>query len=290
MQITEYPHKTPKPWRAVAHTQVPQLPSTLSNCSSRTSSSSGITEKFWECRSTLSSTSSKRSSSSLKQTRTYWAIFQGTIHDSALQQEEYFSQKNSCHETSIIKAEKEIIDVKDVTTLQDESECEHSDNLEQYLEDDQTFHWHTEQKEPKFAFRKQNTESPSVLSHRCKDCKIIFQMSTDQVHWFLQRSLHVPKRCEECRRKRNCSKKAKKLIAKWMQITQYPHKTPKPWRAVAHTQVPKLPSTLSNCSSRTSSSSGITEKFWECCSTLSSTSSKRSSSSLKQTRTYWAIS
>ena len=114
------------------------------------------------------------------------------------------------------------------SVLQDESECQHSDNFEQYLEVDQTFHWHTEQKRPKFAFRKQNTESPSVLSYRCKDCKTILQMSTDQVHWFPQRSLHVPKRCEECRQKRNCSVKAKKLDAKPMQITEYPHTTPKP--------------------------------------------------------------
>ena len=176
------------------------------------------------------------------------------------------------------------------SVLQDESGCQHSDNFDQYLEVDQTFHWHTEQKRPKFAFRKPNTESPSVLSYRCKDCKTTFQTSTDQVHWFLQRSLHVPKRCEECRRKRNCSVKAKKLDARPMQITEYPHATPKPWPTVAHTQVPKSPSTLSNCSSRTSSSSGITGRFWECRSTLSSTSSKSSSSSLKQPKAYWAIS
>ena len=85
------------------------------------------------------------------------------------------------------------------SVLQDESECQHSDNFDQYLEADQAFHWHTEQRKPKFAFRKQNTESPSVLSYRCKDSKTTFQMSTDQVHWFLQHSLHVPKRCEGCR-------------------------------------------------------------------------------------------
>ena len=91
----------------------------MSNCSSRTSSSSGITGRFWDCRSTSTSISSKRSSSSLKQTRTYWAISEGTTYESPLQQEELFSLRNSCHETlpSVHKAERERIDVPDVATL-----------------------------------------------------------------------------------------------------------------------------------------------------------------------------
>ena len=173
---------------------------------------------------------------------------------------------------------------------QDESECQHHDDFKEHFEEDAISRWHTEQKKPKFASRRQNNESLSILSYRCKDCKTTFQMSTDQVHWFLQHALHVPKRCEECRRKHNCSEKGKKIDAKPLQITEYPHKTPKSWPAVIEAQEPKSPSTVSNCSSRTPASSGITGRFGDGRCTVSNISSKSPSSSFKQTRTCWAIS
>lgn len=38
--------------------------------------------------------------------------------------------------------------------------------------------------------------------HRCKDCGTLFYMSYNEVHFYEEKGLHVPKRCKPCRDKR----------------------------------------------------------------------------------------
>lgn len=48
-----------------------------------------------------------------------------------------------------------------------------------------------------------NDPSRELKYIRCKDCGKLFALTRMEVDWFNRKNLHLPKRCEDCRKKRN---------------------------------------------------------------------------------------
>ena len=136
----------------------------------------------------------------------------------------------------------------------------------------------TRRKTPK---KEPEVTSASFLEYSCKACRQSFVLTVSNVHWFLEKNLQVPKRCEQCRERQRIKQRASlEKTAKPARILEYPHASAKPW--------PKLypPNQSTPSSNASSARSCIPEgKFWDCQSTSSESSCQ--STTKPAARNYW---
>ena len=120
----------------------------------------------------------------------------------------------------------------------------------------------------KAPWKEPEVTSASFLEYCCKVCRKPFVLTVSNVHWFLEKNLQVPKRCDQCQdRQRMHQRASSEKTAKPAQVHEYRHACAKPWPKLHQ---PKQPRPSSNASS---SSSSIPEgKFWDCQSTSSESS------------------
>ena len=64
-------------------------------------------------------------------------------------------------------------------------------------EEDPNHQWTTTTQRRRKPQESHRDQSPSQLNYLCKCCRRPFQVSVSQAHWFLERSLNIPKRCEK---------------------------------------------------------------------------------------------
>ena len=125
-------------------------------------------------------------------------------------------------------------------------------------EEDPIHQWTTTTQRRRKPQESHREQSPSQLNYLCKCCRQPFQVSVSQAHWFLERSLNIPKRCEKCREKQRQRKECLKTSHP-ARVIEYAHNAPKTWAIP-----PQSPSPDSETTSVTSSAHSQPKgRFWE---------------------------
>ena len=142
--------------------------------------------------------------------------------------------------------------------LRDENDAHVLELPIQDNEEDPNHQWTTTTQRGRKPQESHREQLPSQLNYLCKCCRQPFQVSVSQAHWFLGRSLNIPKRCKKCREKQRQRKECLKTSHP-ARVIEYAHNAQKTWAIP-----PQSPSPDSETTSVTSSAHSQPKgRFWK---------------------------